>query len=125
MNINKMEWVEKRKSPNKKTDDVCVRVNGTKSAGYKVYFYFRNNACAFVKEAKSLAVSKIMDNRIYFIANTEFGYAINRPHGRNTASFSVCFVATEEYARKLINTWEKSFDIQYDEECGLYYIENK
>ena len=120
-----MEWVEKRSVPHKRAEDVTVRVCGKKTAGYKVYFYFRNNSLAFVKEAKNLTVSKIIENRIYFVINTEFGYAINRPHGKNSTTFSIYFATTEEYARKIINTWEKSFYVQYDEECGLYYIENK
>lgn len=126
MNINEITWNEKQ-SPtfgmNAKTTDVTVKIRG-KSGHYLLVFYFRNNCLDFVQNAKTMLTSSVVNNRIYFMPDSGFGYTVHRPTGKNKTSYSILFRITDEVARKMINVWEKEFFINLDEECGLYYIEN-
>lgn len=104
--------------------DVMIKLNGGgKERTYLNFLLYREAREAF-KDVDRLEVTSVeaLPERIYFIPRTEKArgnYKLNRKSG---VSFLMTPKGKEEkiYRLKWIN---KKFELRYDEECGLYYIE--
>lgn len=125
MDINKIEWANKTvHNPKMSKGDVKISLYSKKNKGYLINFAFYNSTEEVLRNVAKITVSKIVENRIYFLFDQEDGYKLHAPHGKNSTKSIIRSISQDE-ARQYINKWEHFFKLEKDEECNLYYIENR
>ena len=115
----------------KRNYDIRVTLNKNGKNSFAVRFGFINKALSAFKDTVYIQPSSVekMSDRIYFKAHEERTYfdvyrMSEKKNDTELTSKYFAFTPSEKAEKIYRSKWiGKTFQIKYDQECGLYYIE--
>lgn len=123
MKMRKEVRAPKKRGVAQKDHDIMIKINSGGNVGrVNAHFMFYRNARTVFSDAAYIEVTKATNPRIYFIPHEEKcpnAYKVTRKSGQG---FLMTVKEDEEQSYRLKWTNIK-FELKYDEEAGMYYIE--
>ena len=129
VNINEIFDNRKARTSNPRNYDVRITLNKSGSDRFVIRFGFLNNAVKAFGGAKYAQASKVeaLPSRIYFrTANTKENLDMHKLSTNSNSKTTNLYMAVtpSDQAEKIYRAkWvNKTFNIRFDEEVGLYFI---